>query len=121
MEQQNEEDDHGHPCRTQPAEPLRDRFRQVHHGEQKTLLHTNWTGTTPEFVDDDWTAEEPRPCMYLHPYGKGEVLYLTLGHCRGKYDMQPMIEEYPEPEEGAWRTEEFYELLRRGIRWAMEA
>jgi uncharacterized protein len=24
------------------------------------------------------------------------------------------------PEEGAWKTEEFYELLRRGIRWAME-
>jgi hypothetical protein len=30
------------------------------------------------------------------------------------------MEEYPEPEDGAWKTEEFYELLRRGIRWAME-
>jgi hypothetical protein len=34
--------------------------------------------------------------------------------------MQPFIEEYPVREEGAWRTAEFYELLRRGIRWAME-
>jgi hypothetical protein len=33
--------------------------------------------------------------------------------------MQPLIEEYPIPEEGAWRTEEFYELLRRGIVWSM--
>ena len=89
------------------------------HGEHKMLLHTNWTGTTEAFVDDDWTTDEPRPCMYLHPYGEGEVLYLTLGHCRGKYDMQPMIEEYPEPEFGAWKTDEYYELLRRGIRWAM--
>ena len=48
------------------------------------------------------------------------VLYLTLGHCRGKYDMQPYVEEYPVPEEGAWKTEEFYELLRRGISWSME-
>jgi hypothetical protein len=23
------------------------------------------------------------------------------------------------PEEGAWRSQEFYELLRRGIQWAM--
>ena len=94
-------------------------YLSVHHGEQKTLLHTNWTGTTENFVDDDWTKDEPRPCMYLHPYGEGEVLYLTLGHCRGKYDMQPMIEEYPEPEFGAWKTDEYYELLRRGIVWAM--
>ncbi|MDH3994322.1 MAG: ThuA domain-containing protein, partial [Gammaproteobacteria bacterium] len=60
-----------------------------------------------------------QPVFYLHPYGEGTVLYLTLGHCRGKYDMQPLIEEYPVPEEGAWKTDEFYELLRRGIRWAM--
>ena len=61
-----------------------------------------------------------QPVLYLHPYGKGSVLYLTLGHCRGKYDMQPLIEEYPVPEEGAWRTPEFYELLRRGIHWAIQ-
>ena len=89
------------------------------HGEHKMLLHTHWTGTTEAFEDADWETDEPRPCMYLHPYGDGEVLYLTLGHCRGKYDMQPMIEEYPEPEFGAWKTEEYYELLRRGIRWAL--
>jgi type 1 glutamine amidotransferase len=89
------------------------------HGEHKMLLHTRWTGITEAFEDADWETDEPRPCMYLHPYGEGEVLYLTLGHCRGKYDMQPMIEEYPEPEFGAWKTDEYYELLRRGIRWAM--
>ncbi len=89
------------------------------HGEQHVLLHTNYSGVIPEFVDSDWSVDEPRPCMYLHPYGEGEVLYLTLGHCRGKYDMQPLIEEYPEPEFGAWKTDEYYELLRRGIRWAM--
>ena len=95
-------------------------YLSEHHGDQqKMLLHTYWNGTTEGFVDDTWDSEEPRPCMYLHPYGEGEVLYLTLGHCRGKYDMQPMIEEYPEPEFGAWKTDEYYELLRRGIRWAM--
>ena len=90
------------------------------HGDQHTLLHTRWSGVTEMFVNDQWQDEELRPCMYLHPCGEGEVLYLTLGHCRGKYDMQPLIEEYPEPEEGAWKTEEYYEVLRRGIAWAMD-
>jgi type 1 glutamine amidotransferase len=94
-------------------------YLSVHHGEQHTLLHTNWSGITEAFVDDNWESDEPRPCMYIHPYGSGEVLYLTLGHCRGKYDMQPLMEEYPEPEFGAWKTDEYYELLRRGLRWAM--
>lgn len=94
-------------------------YLSVHHGEQKTLLHTHWVGETENFVKSQWLEAEPRPCMYLHPYGSGEVLYLTLGHCRGKYDMQPLMEEYPEPEFGAWKTPEYYELLRRGIRWSM--
>ncbi|MEM8496728.1 MAG: ThuA domain-containing protein [Pseudomonadota bacterium] len=90
-------------------------------GEHQTLLHTHWSDDVEDFVRDDWRKEtDVQPVFYLHPYGKGQVLYLTLGHCRGKYDMQPLIEEYPEPEEGAWRTPEFYELLRRGIKWAMD-
>jgi type 1 glutamine amidotransferase len=91
------------------------------HGEYETLLHTHWSDPVENFVRDEWSKEtDVQPVYYLHPYGAGTVLYLTLGHCRGKYDMQPLMEEYPVPEDGAWRTEEFYELLRRGITWAME-
>ena len=114
---------------TEPAHPLvsdvpsftvdDELYLCVHHGEQTTLLHTEWTGTTEGFTHSDWQDDPVRPCMHLRPYGEGEVLYLTLGHCRGKYDMQPHIEEYPEPEFGAWKTPEYYELLRRGLRWAM--
>ena len=56
--------------------------------------------------------------MYLHPHGAGEVLYCTLGHCRGKYDMRPMMAEYPAVERGSWKLPVYHELLRRGIRWA---
>ena len=90
------------------------------HGKYQTLLHTEWSDPVENFVRDDWMKDSNvQPILYIHPYGEGQVLYLTLGHCRGKYDMQPLMEEYPVPEEGAWRTEEFYELLRRGIQWAM--
>ena len=91
------------------------------HGEHHTLMHCNWSDPVENFVKDDWMKDtDVQPVLYIHPYGKGQVLYFTLGHCRGKYDMQPLMEEYPVPEEGAWKTEEYYEVLRRGIVWAMQ-
>lgn len=91
------------------------------HGDHQTLMHSLWDEDVESFVRDDWKKDsDVQPVLYIHPYGDGEVLYFTLGHCRGKYDMQPLIEEYPEPEEGAWKTEEYYEVLRRGIVWAMQ-
>jgi type 1 glutamine amidotransferase len=86
--------------------------------EVEILLETEWSGTTPGFVEHDWSAGRLRPVMYLRNWNKGEVLYLTLGHARGHFDMQPLMDEYPETERGSWPTPEFHALLRRGIRWA---
>ena len=60
----------------------------------------------------------PRPVMYLHDVGKGQVLYLTLGHCRGHYDMQPLLDYYPTVERGSWELPVYHELLKRGLAWA---
>ena len=48
------------------------------------------------------------------------MLYLNLGHARGRYDMQPLMDEYPDVERGSWKQPAFYELLRRGMRWMVE-
>ncbi len=48
------------------------------------------------------------------------MLYPTLGHCRGHYDMQPLMDFYPAPEKGSWALPVYYDLLRRGIAWAKE-
>jgi type 1 glutamine amidotransferase len=87
-------------------------------GENHALLHTHFAGRAPGFVAEDWGAGSRQLVLYLHRQGEGEVLYCTLGHCRGRYDMRPMIEDYPHVERGSWRLPVFYELLRRGIRWA---
>jgi uncharacterized protein len=88
-------------------------------GENHALLHTQFSGRAPGFVTEDWGSGDGRHLvMYLHRHGEGEVLYCTLGHCRGRYDMQPMMEEYPNVERGSWQLPVFHELLRRGIRWA---
>jgi|SRR5665213_2900055 len=93
-----------------------------YHGAHHSLLHTSYRGEAPGFVAKTWPHEERSSdrqlVLYLHSHGGGEVLYCTLGHCRGKYDMRPLIEEYPAVERGSWKLPVYYELLRRGIRWA---
>ncbi len=89
------------------------------YGDLHVLLETEFEGEATGFVQDKWPKAK-HPVFYLHPMGKGCVLYLTLGHCRGHYDMQPMIDFYPEPEKGSWALPVFYDLLRRGVSWAKE-
>ena len=88
------------------------------HPPLQVLLHTRYAGEAAGFVERDWNRDEPRPVCYLKRVGEGEVLYLTLGHARGRYDMQPLMAEYPHVERGSWKTPAFYTLLRRGLRWA---
>jgi type 1 glutamine amidotransferase len=87
------------------------------HGELHVLLDTTWSGRATGFVEDDWPSEEPRPVYYIHRVGEGEVLYLNLGHCRGHYDMQPLMDYYPKVERGSWDIPQYHELLRRGLRY----
>ena len=54
-----------------------------------------------------------------HAPAAGAVLYNTLGHCRGHYDMAPLTDWYPAVERGAWTVPAYHELLRRGLRWAI--
>jgi len=101
-----------------------------YHGENRALLHTRYRGKAPGFAARHWPGgretdaeydsggSDRQLVLYLHSHGGGEVLYCTLGHCRGKYDMRPMIPEYPTVERGSWKLPVYHELLRRGIRWA---
>ena len=93
---------------------------ELHDPDEHTLLmHTRWHGNTgPGFLENDWPDDDPRPVVYLRPYGEGCVLYNTLGHCRGHWDMQPMMDFYPQIERGSWEAPAYHELLRRSIRWA---
>lgn len=87
--------------------------------EVECLLETRFSGAAPGFEQADWSASDQVPIMYLHQWEDREVLYLNLGHARGHYDMQPMIEYYQDIERGSWKQPAFYELLRRGIRWSL--
>ena len=112
---------HDHPL-VQGIEPFEvdDELYCSHYfGENTPFLETRWTGKCEGFVEEDWTENDRHLVMYSHRHGDGEVLYNTLGHCRGKYDMVPMIDEYPTIERGAWSQPVYYELLRRGIKYCL--
>jgi len=83
------------------------------------LLHTTWSGIAHGFVESDWTSGDDRHLiMYIRPLGEGAVLYNTLGHCRGHYDMVPVLDYYPQIERCSWEQPAYHELLRRSLRWA---
>ncbi len=88
-------------------------------GEHDVLLEASYTAPSSGYARSDFGIDRPsQPQLYLHPVGEGEVLYLMLGHCTGKYDMQPIVDEVPVVR-CAWNYPIFYELLRRGIAWGI--
>ena len=83
------------------------------------LLQTTYSGSAEGFVASDWSEGGAQLVSYLRPLGQGAVLYNTLGHCRGHYDMQPVMDYYPKIERCSWELPQYYELLRRGLRWCL--
>jgi len=88
--------------------------------EVRPLLVTRWQGEAIGFAEHDWSeGPDEHLVSYLRPLGAGAVLYNTLGHCRGHFDMEPMTDYYPTVERCSWDEPLYHELLRRGIRWAI--
>ena len=90
-------------------------------GDNKILLEANYDAPSTGYVRSNFGIDrKSQPQMYLHPVGAGEVLYMMLGHCSGKYDMQPLMDVAP-ISRCAWNYPIFYELLRRSIKWGITA
>lgn len=89
-------------------------------GDNTVLLEADYSMPSAGYEREDFgTDRAAQPQMYLHKVGNGEVLYLTLGHCTGKYDMQPLMDVAPVVR-AAWKFPVFYDLLRRGIGWGIK-
>lgn len=101
----------------EPFEVTDERYLMDMKAEVEVLLDTEFEGETPGFVRDQWQRQR-HPVLYLRRVGEGAVLYLTLGHCRGHYDLLPLMDYWPQVDRCAWDSPIFYELLRRGLHWA---
>jgi type 1 glutamine amidotransferase len=113
--------DPAHPIvkNIQPFETTDELYLLERHGDLHVLLETEFGGEATGFDEHEW-AHAKHPVLYIKPQGNGAVLYNTLGHCRGHYDMQPALDWWESVERCAWNLPVFHELLRRGIMWAKE-
>ena len=89
-----------------------------YHPPLTPLLETRFTGTFRGYVDNDWPDDEPRLVAYHKAWGEGGVLYDTLGHCAGRWDLRPLMDDFGRTERGSWDIPVHEELIRRGISWA---
>lgn len=85
------------------------------------LMHSEFAGGhCSDFARGDFPAQDV-PILYLRTLGRGAVLYCSLGHCRGHYDLRPLADFWPHVQRCSWDYPEFMEILRRGIRWGVAA
>lgn len=91
-------------------------YLQRHAEGNLVLMSSEFEGETPLFETRRWPKARHQT-LYLRPRGAGAVLYLTLGHTRGRHDMAPITESYPFVERGSWVHPAFRALLARAIRW----
>jgi type 1 glutamine amidotransferase len=103
----------------EPFETTDELYLVEKHGDLHVLLDTEFGGDATGFDEHEWALDR-HPVLYIKKQDKGAVLYNTLGHCRGHYDMQPFLDWWPTVDRCAWDLPVFYELLRRGIAWAKE-
>lgn len=112
--------DHPLVAGIEPFETTDEIYLMEVHADLDVLLHTRYGGRTPEFVEADW-PDADQPVCYIRRLGDGAILYLTLGHCRGHYDLQPLMDWWPTVDRCAWDLPVFHTLLRRGLAWSMRA
>ncbi len=92
------------------------------HPPLQVVLHTRFTGDCRGFAEGHVTDDEPRPVLYLRRSGAGAVCYFTLGHCRGRFDMQDRgIDDLGRRDFGSWDVPEFRTVLRRCLAWGVGA
>jgi len=82
------------------------------------LLDVAYTGPCPGFEIDHGSGRHP--VLFTRPEGLGSVTYLTLGHCRGRFDVRDQgIADLGVLDRIAWESAEFREILRRCVSWAV--
>lgn len=87
------------------------------YGAIRVLMEAETQGAARGFAEREWAAGTRHPVLYEKTLGNGSILYLTLGHRRGHWDMQPLTDYYDTEEYGAWELPIYQEIMRRSIQW----
>jgi len=86
------------------------------HPPIEILLHANYTGECRGFEEGEVSDDEPRPVLYR----KGNVVFFTLGHRRGRFDVQDLgVDDLGRHDLGSWDSQAFRTVLGRCVDWAV--
>lgn len=84
------------------------------------VLDTEFSGDCPGFEVSDSGPRARHPILYTRHEGAGRVVYFTLGHCRGRFDVSDLgIPDLGVVDRVAWESAEYREVLRRCVAWAV--
>ncbi|MBC6403628.1 MAG: ThuA domain-containing protein [Hyphomonadaceae bacterium] len=86
----------------------------------RVLMQAKASGAARGFVEREWDAGQSHPVLYEKQVGSGCILYFSLGHRRGHWDMEPLLDYYEHEEPGAWELPVFSTLMRRSMTWLQE-
>jgi type 1 glutamine amidotransferase len=113
--------DHPLVAGIEPFETRDELYVSELHPPLEVLLHTRFTGESRGFAEGSITADdERRPVLYLRRSGAGTVCYFTLGHCRGRFDVQDLgREDLGRRDFGSWEVPEYRTVLTRCLHWAV--
>jgi type 1 glutamine amidotransferase len=90
------------------------------HPPLEVLLHARFTGACRGFAEGEVTDDDPRPVLYMRRTGAGTVCFFSLGHCRGRFDVQDLgREDLGKRDFGSWTVPEYRTVLRRCIAWSV--
>jgi hypothetical protein len=90
-------------------------------GPLEVLLHTSFTGDCPSFPLGTVVDNDPRPVLYLRKDGDGEVVYLTLGHCRNLQELHELGKlDATEDDHGSWELPQFQTILDRCVDYVLD-
>jgi uncharacterized protein len=90
------------------------------HPEVDVLLHTTFGGECPGFAEGGPPPDERRPVLWQKATGAGTVTTLTLGHCRGRWDVADLgVPDLGTLDRIAWQSNGFRQVLRRTVAWAV--
>ncbi|HEY9311388.1 ThuA domain-containing protein [Williamsia sp.] len=112
--------DHPFVVCVEPFEVTDELYISELHPPFEVLAHTRFVGESTGFEEGHTTVDEPRPVLNLKDHGSGTVCYFTLGHCRGRFDVQDLgIDDLGRVDLGSWAVPEFHTILRRCLAWAV--
>jgi type 1 glutamine amidotransferase len=84
------------------------------------ILDTEFTGDCPGFEVSHSGSRTRHPVLFTRVEGEGEVVYFTLGHCRGRFDVSDLgIADTGVVDRVAWESAEYRKVLRRCVAWAV--